>query len=71
MVKNSPRCDLEVDSGNRDHLAVVLGEAGQADVGRWSGYTATLSEWFEESKDKLAPAGWPGRSTASGDQRRG
>ena len=64
IVKNSPRCDLEVDARDRDHLAVVLGEAGQADVGWWSGYTAKLSEQVQESKDKFAPAGWPGRSTS-------
>src|ERR1044072_164229 len=41
--------DLEVDSGNRDHLAVVLGEFDQADV-RWSSYMKKLSEWFRKAR---------------------
>ena len=40
MVKNSPALDLEVDSVDRDDVAVALGQAGQAHVGRLRGAPA-------------------------------
>src|SRR5262249_34075717 len=41
---------LEVDSRDRDHLPVLLGEVGQADVRRWSSYTETLSGGFRKAR---------------------
>ena len=45
-----PPRDLQVNSRNRHHLAVVLGESLQADVGRCSSYIKKLSEWFRKAR---------------------
>src|SRR3954452_1588902 len=41
--------DLQVYSGNRNHLTVMPGEVRQTDV-RWSGYTEKLSEQFRNAR---------------------